>query len=128
MGPLPIGTHISIDMQGDNVTVGLQLKKLRKSRRLTQAQVASGVNCSTATYSRYENGTRQPSIEMLTRLAEYFGVSMDYLFGKAPPTESALSEYEKELIRAVRTAPTEVQDDILDFLNLKMSKREALKR
>lgn len=115
-------------MRGKSVTVGDQLKKLRKSRRLTQAQVAQGVNCSTATYSRYENGTRQPSIEMLIKLAEFFGVSMDYLFGKAPPTEAALSDYEKALIKAVRTAPTSVQDDILDFLNLKMSKKEALRK
>ena len=109
------------------MSVKLKLRELRKSRRLTQAQVAEGINCSAATYSRYENGTRQPSIEVLERLADFFGVSMDYLFGRAPLTESAMSIYERDMLQSFRKAPNAVQDDIVDFLNLKISKKEALR-
>ena len=51
------------------MSVKLRLKELRKSRRLTQAQVSAGINCSVPTYSRYESGARQPSLETLERLA-----------------------------------------------------------
>ena len=109
------------------VSLKLRLRELRKSRRLTQAQVAAGINCSAATYSRYENGSRQPSMDTLLKLAEFFGVSMDYLYGRIPPDSSALSDYEKDMLTAFRKAPDSVQDDVVDFLNLKLSKREALK-
>jgi len=109
------------------VSVKLRLKELRKSRRLTQAQVADGINCSAPTYSRYENGSRQPSLETLERLADFYGVSIDYLYGRTPPDSSALSSYEKDMLEAFRKSPCSVQDDVVDFLNLKVSKKEALR-
>lgn len=99
------------------------LKELRKSRRLTQAQVAIGIKCSTATYNRYENGFREPSMEVLERIADFYGVSMDYLFGRAPLTESALSEDEIALISAFRGVPQAFRDDITDFLRMKAEKK-----
>ena len=109
------------------MSVKLKLRELRKSRRLTQAQVAEGIHCSVATYSRYEHGARQPSIEMLERLADFFGVSVDYILGRSPLQENALSSYERDMLVSFRKAPNAVQDDIVDFLNLKMSKKEALR-
>ena len=107
--------------------IGKRLKELRAARRLTQEAVARGINCSSVTYSRYENGKREPSLEMLAKLAEFYGVSIDHLFGNKPPAESELSDYELDLLKALRNVPDSVKDDILDFLNMKMSKREALK-
>ena len=110
------------------MTVGERLKELRKSRRLSQAEVAKGINCSTVTYSRYENDKREPSMSTLGRLADFFGVSMDYIYGKSPMTEPALSSYEIDLIHTLRSFPRSVQDDIADYLALKMNKKEALKQ
>ena len=109
------------------MSLEFRLRELRKSRRLSQAQVAAGVNCSTATYSRYENGSRQPAMDTMMQLADFYGVSMDYLCGRTPPDASALSDYEKDMLTAFRKAPDSVQDDVVDFLNLKLSKKEALK-
>ena len=110
------------------MSIKLKLRELRKSRRLTQAQVAEGIHCSAATYSRYEHGARQPSIEMLERLADFFGVSVDYLLGRALLQEGDLSSYERDMLLSFRKVPDKVQDDIVDFLNFRTSKREALKR
>lgn len=110
------------------MTVKLRLREIRKSKRLTQAQVAEGVNCSTPTYSRYENGKRQPPLDMILRLADFFGVSLDYLFGRVPPDSSALSAYEVDMLTAFRRMPNSVQDDVVDFLNLRQSKKEAFRR
>ena len=55
------------------------LKKIRKEKNLNQLKVAMDLNISREALSHYENGKRQPSIEMLRKLSEYFNVSIDYL-------------------------------------------------
>ena len=106
--------------------VGERLRELRKSKDLTQAQVADGINCTPAAYNRYETGERQPPTDALTKLADYFGVSLDYLLGRAPLRDSALSEYEIEFIKKLRSLPDSVKEDTMDFLDIKL-KKKALK-
>ena len=58
------------------------LKQIRKERRLTQLKVAMDLNISREALSHYENGKREPSIDMLIKMSEYFNVSIDYLLGR----------------------------------------------
>lgn len=102
--------------------VGQRLRELRKSRKLTQAQVAAGINCTHAAYNRYENGERQPPMETLAMLADFFGVSLDYLYGRTPLSDSALSDYEREFISKLREVPDEVKEDTMDFLDIKLER------
>ena len=55
------------------------LKLIRKERKLNQLKVAMDLNISREALSHYENGKREPSLEMLQNMSEYFGVSIDYL-------------------------------------------------
>ena len=55
------------------------LKQIRKERNLNQLKVAMDLNISREALSHYENGKREPSIDMLNKLSEYFNVSIDYL-------------------------------------------------
>ena len=55
------------------------LKKIRKERNLNQLKVAMDLNISREALSHYENGKRDPSIDMLKALSKYFNVSIDYL-------------------------------------------------
>ena len=55
------------------------LKKIRKKKKLNQLKVALDLNISREALSHYENGKRSPDLQMLRRLSEYFGVSIDYL-------------------------------------------------
>ena len=57
----------------------LGLRAIRKKKNLNQLKVAFDLNISREALSHYENGKRSPDIEMLRRLSEYFGVSIDYL-------------------------------------------------
>ena len=59
------------------------LRKLRKSRRITQAQLASELGLSKSTISMYECGKREPEIEVLKKLAAFFGVDMNELTGQS---------------------------------------------
>ena len=64
-----------------------KLVQLRKAKNLTQKEMADFLLTSQQTYSRYEKGTREPDIETIIKLADYFGVSVDYLLGKPQWTE-----------------------------------------
>lgn len=56
-----------------------RLKQLRKDKRLTQAQVAQRIGVTAFMVSSYETDIRLPSYEVLIRLADVFGVTVDYL-------------------------------------------------
>lgn len=58
------------------------LKELRIERKLTQAEIAKIVNISQRAYSFYEKGEREPSIETILKLAEYYQVPTDILLGR----------------------------------------------
>ena len=55
------------------------LKQIRKERRLTQLKVAMDLNISREALSHYENDKREPSIDMLIKMSEYYDVSIDFL-------------------------------------------------
>ena len=55
------------------------LKQIRKEKKLTQQKVALDLNISRESLSYYENGKRQPSLELLVAFSKYFNVSIDYL-------------------------------------------------
>lgn len=59
----------------------MRLKELRKAKKVRQSEVAEAINCSQAVYSRYENGERTPSPDTIKALANFFGVTVDYLLG-----------------------------------------------
>lgn len=61
-----------------------KLKELRKLKKATQKDVADFIGVSFQTYSRYEKGIYRPDQETLAKIAEYFGVSVDFLLGGLP--------------------------------------------
>ena len=78
-----------------------RLRELRLSKGLRQEQVAKLIGVNKSAISTYENDTRQPSFEILVRLANLYRVSTDYLLGQANSRSvdlSGLSEQEAALI------------------------------
>lgn len=83
------------------------LKDLRKLRELNQKELSSLSGVSYASYCKWEQGKAQPSIEDLSKLADYFQVSVDYLIGRADDfgnitvrlsEDAALTRTESELL------------------------------
>ena len=60
-----------------------KLKELRTGCNLTQYQIATQINLDRSTYTYYETGKTQPTIDTLIKLAKIFGVSIDFLLDYA---------------------------------------------
>ncbi len=63
------------------------LRKTRKERNLTMKEVGIAIGVGESTISQYETGKRQPDQQNLLKLADYFGVTVDYLLGRETDTE-----------------------------------------
>ena len=63
------------------MTFGEKLKLLRYEKGLTQDDMGYLLNVTKSCISCYENGSRQPSLDILVQVATYFRVSIDFLIG-----------------------------------------------
>ncbi len=63
--------------------LGQKLAELRKKLGLSQYELASRLGISRGKLANYEQGSRQPDYEMLEQLADYFGVTTDFLLGRS---------------------------------------------
>lgn len=62
--------------------MNLRIRDLREDADLTQTQVAQTLLCDQSLYSKYERGERALPLDLAMKLAELYGVSMDYLVGR----------------------------------------------
>ena len=63
------------------ISIGSNIKKYRKQRKITQEQFAEVLGVSDQAVSRWENGSTYPDIELLPTIALYFGVTLDEMMG-----------------------------------------------
>ena len=59
-----------------------RMRLLRKEKNLKQEDAASLLDISLSSYCRYEQGVREPNASLLWRIADFYGVSVDYLIGR----------------------------------------------
>ena len=102
--------------------LNMKLKELRLKMNLKQKEIAGVIGSTVGAYSKYEVGDRKPSIEVLCRIADYYGVSVDYLIGRTADTMDSLSESEKTLVERYRSSDRFVQESTLEFMEI-MDKR-----
>ena len=57
----------------------MRMKEIRQSKGISQVRMAMDLNMAQNTISRYETGEREPGINELIKIADYFNVSVDYL-------------------------------------------------
>lgn len=78
-------------------TFAQTLCSLRTDRGLTQETVAAALGISPKTLSKWENGTSEPELSLLCALADYYGVSVDRLLGRACREKSFADALDEEL-------------------------------
>ena len=92
-----------------------RLKTLRKQRDISQAKVAEAVGLSIMQCRRYEAGTSEPTLSKLTKLADFFGVSIDYLIGRV---DAPLPLEDKESGETTTRRSTSCQPIDSNFMSL----------
>ena len=65
----------------------MRLREARENAGLLQKEVAERLEISPVTYNRYEQGKREPDVDTLIKLANIFGVTVDYLVGRTDDNE-----------------------------------------
>lgn len=95
------------------------LRELRSRHHLTQIEIGKILGISNKTYSHYETGKRQPDTAMLIKLADHYGVSVDYILGRTddPNVSQAdrlmsvreVMERDEVLMRYDRASPKQQQ-------------------
>ena len=58
-----------------------RIKELREDKDITQQEIAEYLCVAQNTYCNYENGKREPPIELLVKLSRYYEVNLEYLLG-----------------------------------------------
>jgi len=90
------------------------LKKLRDKKGLSQTQLANKLHVAQNTVSNWETGNREPDWEMMSVIANFFGVTMDFLLGR---TETKNTSFVAETKGTFSIAETNEVDEILEALH-----------
>ena len=69
-------------------------------------------------YGRYENGTREPSIDVLLKLSALYGVSVDYLIGNEMFADTSITAEEQAMLKLLRQADERAWQDTCALLEL----------
>lgn len=105
-----------------------RIKELRTQKGISQRALATDMYVNQTAVSQWERGATNPSTEMTLRLAEYFGVSVDYLLGvdlseqqksSVPPMDTEREKKRIAFIAAYDAMPPEEQDLFYEWLQLR---------
>mgnify|MGYP004607499651 CR=1 FL=1 len=117
-----LSDNINIEKQGRNVKMKAAIiKELREEKGISQSELAKAMNVSRSTITMMENGSREGSIQLLTKMADYFGVTVDYLEGKVDYKESLVSNFlnflvSNKIIEDENNIDEKTQEMILDMV------------
>lgn len=108
-----------------------RLKKLREDSELTKKEVAIKVGITERAYIAYEYGERDVSTETLSKLADFYNVSTDYLLGRddAKPDPIELlngDEMEKRLVKSYFSVPPKLRAEFLKSILQEYMKQEGI--
>lgn len=110
------------------------LKQLREQRELSQSKLAEQLQIPKGTYVTYEYGTREPNIEMINKLADFYGVTTDYLLGRDTGEPEAIDKLaaefnmtalEKKILDNYIALPKNMRSDLMDFLQKSVQEVQA---
>lgn len=110
------------------------LKELRRKAGYNSMQnFCSIIGINFSTYQNYESGKRIPTAEMLIKLADFYGVTTDYILSREPSTPEPIDQLEKQfdmsalekkIVDNYLSLPKELRTDLMDFL--KKSVKEVM--
>ena len=108
--------------------VGQKIRQIRKSRHLTQSDLAARIGVTQSDLSRMENGEYKVGLDTLFRILQVFEISMSQFFGEpvaaeAPPATPVFPD-EPELLRDWETLSSEARREVREFIAFKKLQSE----
>ena len=94
--------------------VAQRLKSLRESVGVSQAKLAALMGATQASVNRYENGQSSPPLKILLWYADFFVVSLDYIFARTEQPEGKLYEHKPKVVEAI----TQENKELRQFVDM----------
>ncbi len=91
--------------------LNVRIKELRTAHNLTQVEFGNKLSVAKQTVSNWENNNIQPSIDMLIKIADYFGVSTDYLLGRSNDNSLDVSHLTPEQAAHIRMIIADISNN-----------------
>ena len=98
-------------------TFASTLAELRRTSGLSQRQVANDLKISQALLSHYENGAREPGLNFVCRVCDYYDVSADYLLCRSNNThlEGASADAARSILKQFRQLADKAEEMLEDI-------------
>lgn len=97
----------------DKNTLGKRLFELRKTRGWSQPDVGKKIGTSGAIIGRYERGEMTPSIDVVKKFAEAFGVTLDYLVAEGAQPAALQDARMLQRLKAIESLSAEERERLL---------------
>lgn len=105
----------------DQIKIGAFLKELRKSKELTQEQLAEKLNVSGRTVSRWETGSNMPDIGMLVEIADFYDVSIPEIIHGERKSENMDQKTRETAVAMAEYSRKEEKNTKLKIISILMS-------
>jgi len=103
----------------------MELKKFREKKGVLQSDVAKALGINNSTYAYYERGEHSPGPDMLCKLADFFGVTVDELLGRSSSDIFDNARIEQpEILQLYERMTPEEQNNLVNYARGLISGRE----
>ena len=107
-----------------SVVLGERLRSLRENRGFTQNDLGERLGVTGAAIGQWENSRRYPDSSMLEKLADLFGVSVDYLLGRDPARASVdPAPQDRAILRSLNGLGEAARAEILEYIAWKRAQK-----
>ncbi len=89
----------------------LRLNKKKMDTKYTQGYMAEITGVARSTYTAYENGTKQPPMETIVKMANHFGVTTDYLIGKSDQPDVLTEKDRKDIAKRMEKIKKDLHEN-----------------
>jgi transcriptional regulator with XRE-family HTH domain len=109
--------------------LSVKLRELREKNELSQRELSKKLGLSQSTIGMYETGKREPNTEILTKIADFYGVSVDYLLDRDEETElpAYIMKVANDINNLPETRKTEVVNMVRNLIALVKDAEEEKK-
>lgn len=105
--------------------MNLRIRMLREDNDLYQRNLAEYLKCTQQTYSRYETGELEPSLEVMEKLARFYDTSVDYLMGL---TDNKERWWNRESLESPEAAEmSDLREAVLNAPKVKRGRKPKVK-